>query len=181
MPPANGVAMIKTDHQHKAADKPASTNETPLLVRIRLFRGCRKTHQPRFPYTSTIRQGFPFALYLYIAVRFGPDSEYAENTCFPSSSRPVPRKGFREFWADFRGNPIGLFSVCLPMRTGRGVSLVGAKPRRKPRRSAIQPSGKLKKRVDYARAKKIAPMFSRLNPNLSRMAGIDTSKFARSI
>jgi hypothetical protein len=69
--------------------KSARTNETPLLVRIRIFRGRRKTHQPRFPYTQSIRQGFPFAVYLDFAVRSDLDSEYAENTCWTERLRRV--------------------------------------------------------------------------------------------
>jgi hypothetical protein len=62
----------------------------------------------------------------YFSVRSGLDLEYTENTCFPSSSRPVPRKGSKAFLAEFCGNLVGLFSVCPPMRTRRGVSLVRA-------------------------------------------------------
>jgi hypothetical protein len=101
----------------------ARTNETPLLVRIRILQGSRKTYQPRFPYAPPIRQGFPFTLYLDFSVRSDLDSECTEITCFPSSPSSVPRHGSKAFLADFRESLSGLFSVCLLMRTQKAIPL----------------------------------------------------------
>jgi len=50
-----------------------------------------------------------------------------EIKCFPSWPSSAARTGRRAFLADFRGEPADSFSLCLLMRTRRGVSLVQAK------------------------------------------------------